>query len=74
MFKTLVYPFTPNVHFLNIIMVGEHGAGKSSLLKTFTTALSNKEDIADIYRIGPYSHDEKSATKKVHFNSIKFRN
>lgn len=55
-------------------MVGEHGAGKSSLLKTFTTALSNKEDIADIYRIGPSNHDDKSATKKVHFNSIKFRN
>lgn len=69
-FKTLVYPFTPNVHFLNIIMVGEHGAGKSSLLKTFTTALSNKEDIADIYRIGPYSHDEKSATKKMHLEPI----
>lgn len=55
-------------------MVGESGAGKSSLLKTFTTALSNKEDIADIYRIGPSTHAMKSATQKVHFNSVKFWN
>lgn len=50
-------------------MVGESGAGKSSLLKTFTTALSNKEDITDVYRIGPSTHEKKSATHKVHFNS-----
>lgn len=55
-------------------MVGESGAGKSSLLKTFTTALSNKEDIADIYRIGPSTHAMTSATQKVHFNSAKFWN
>lgn len=55
-------------------MVGEAGAGKSSLLNTFTTALSNKEDIADIYRIGPSTHGKKSATQKVHFNSVKFWN
>lgn len=73
-FKTLVYPLTPNIHFLNIIMVGESGAGKSSLLNTFTTALSNKEDIADIYRIGPSTHGKKSATQEVHFKSVKFRN
>lgn len=55
-------------------MVGESGAGKSSLLKTFTTALSNKEDIADIYRIGPSTNAMTSATQKVHFNSTKFWN
>lgn len=71
-FRTLVYPLTPDVQFFNIIMVGESGAGKSSLLKTFTTALSNKEDIADIYRIGPSTHAMTSATQKVHFNSAKF--
>lgn len=69
-FRTLVYPFTPNVQFFNIIMVGEAGAGKSSLLKTFTTALSNKEDIADIYRIGPSTHAKKSATQKMHLEPI----
>lgn len=63
-FKTLVYPLTPNIHFFNIIMVGESGAGKSSLLNTFTTALSNKDDIADIYRIGPSTHGKKSATQE----------
>lgn len=69
-FKTLVYPLTPNVQFFNIIMVGESGAGKSSLLKTFTTALSNKEDIADIYRIGPSTHGKKSATQKMHLEPM----
>nr|XP_034321641.1 uncharacterized protein LOC117688068 [Crassostrea gigas]XP_034321642.1 uncharacterized protein LOC117688068 [Crassostrea gigas] len=69
-FRTLVYPLTPAVQFFNIIMVGESGAGKSSLLKTFTTALSNKEDIADIYRIGPSTHGKKSATLKMHLEPI----
>lgn len=52
-------------------MVGEAGAGKSSLLNTFTTALSNKEDIDDAQRIGPSTHGRKSATQEVHFNSFK---
>lgn len=52
-------------------MVGESGAGKSSLLKTFTTALSNKEEIEDIQRIGPSKHGKKSASQQVHFNSCK---
>lgn len=52
-------------------MVGEAGAGKSSLLNTFTTALSNKEDIDDTQRIGPSTHGRKSATQEVHFNSCK---
>lgn len=69
-FRTLVYPLTPDVQFFNIIMVGESGAGKSSLLKTFTTALSNKEDIADIYRIGPSTHAMTSATQKMHLEPI----
>lgn len=70
-FRTLVYPLTPNVQFFNIIMVGEAGAGKSSLLNTFTTALSNKEEIDDTQRIGPSTHGKKSATQEVHFNSCK---
>lgn len=70
-FRTLVYPLTPNVQFFNIIMVGEAGAGKSSLLNTFTTALSNKEEIDDTRRIGPSKHGKESATQEVHFNSCK---
>lgn len=69
-FKTLVSPLTPNIQFFNIIMVGESGAGKSSLLNTFTTALSKKEDIADIYRIGPSTHGKKSATQEMHLEPI----
>lgn len=69
-FRTLVYPLTPNVQFFNIIMVGEAGAGKSSLLNTFTTALSNKEDIDDTQRIGPSTHGRKSATQEIHMEPI----
>lgn len=69
-FRTLVYPLTPNVQFFNIIMIGEAGAGKSSLLNTFTTALSNKEDIDDTQRIGPSTHGRKSATQEIHMEPI----
>lgn len=69
-FRTLVYPLTPNVQFFNIIMVGEAGAGKSSLLNTFTTALSNKEEIDDTQRIGPSTHGKKSATQEIHMEPI----
>lgn len=69
-FRTLVYPLTPNVQFFNIIMVGEAGAGKSSLLNTFTTALSNKEEIDDAQRIGPSTHGQKSATQEIHMEPI----
>lgn len=66
-FRTLVNPLTPNI---NIIMVGESGAGKSSLLTTFTTALSNKEEIDDTRRIGPSTHGKESTTQKIHLETI----
>lgn len=69
-FRTLVYPLTPNVQSFNIIMVGESGAGKSSLLTTFTTALSNKEEIDDTRRIGPSTHGKESATQEIHMEPI----
>lgn len=49
-------------------MIGVTGSGKSSLLRTFATALTNSDYIKDIYRVGPKEGREKSVTKKVRYN------
>lgn len=64
-FKTLKNEITPKVPFINIIMIGETGAGKSSLLNTFATAISNSDHIKDTYRVSPNNGREESVTKKV---------
>lgn len=66
-FKNLSYPLTSKVPMLNIIMIGETGAGKSSFLNTFATALSGQE-MKDIYRTSPGQGREKSATQRVEYN------
>lgn len=48
-------------------MIGETGAGKSSFLNTFATALKNGEQLTDVYRESPQGGKEKSATKKVNY-------
>lgn len=67
MFKDLIHPITPEEPYINIVMIGETGAGKSSFLNTFATALSQKKYLKDIYRISPKQtkNKEKSATKRV---------
>lgn len=66
-FRTLSVPLTPEVPFINIIMIGETGAGKSSFLRTFTTALTNNTDIKDIYRVAP---QKGSVTKQIHLQPM----
>lgn len=51
-------------------MVGETGSGKSSFLRTFTTALMSNTDIKDNYRVGPKESRELSVTKRVKFYVI----
>lgn len=68
-FTGLPLRLTPKVPFMNIIMIGETGSGKSCFLKTFTTAL--KGDITSIYRTCPSEGREESATKKIHFEPLK---
>lgn len=48
-------------------MIGETGSGKSSFLRTFTTALMSNTDIKDNYRVGPKEGREASVTKRVKF-------
>lgn len=67
-FRTLPLRLTPKVPFINIIMIGITGSGKSSLLRTFTTALTNSDYIKDIYRVADKQGREDSVTKKVRYN------
>lgn len=67
-FKTLSHPLTPKVPFINILMIGETGAGKSSCLNTFASALSGKME--EKYRISPTDGKEKSATQRIHLEPL----
>lgn len=64
-FQTLAKPVTKKVPYINIIMIGETGAGKSSLLNTFATAIANSDRIKDTYRVSPNNGREESVTRKV---------
>lgn len=59
------FPLTKQVPYINIVMIGEAGSGKSSFLKTFTTALANSTYIKDVNRIAPLTSKEEIVTKKV---------
>lgn len=65
MFEEFLNPVTPEVPYINITMVGEAGAGKSSFLNTVATALEKSNLIKDSYRVSPIKGNENSATKKV---------
>lgn len=64
-FRTLPHPLTQNVPNINIIMIGETGAGKSSFLNTFVTALANSQERKKITRESPCQSGEESATKRM---------
>lgn len=59
------FPLTQQVPYINIVMIGAAGSGKSSFLKTFTTALANSTYIKDVNRIAPLTSKEEIVTTKV---------
>lgn len=67
-FKNLPNPLTSKVPRINILMIGETGAGKSSCLNTFASALSGKME--EKYRISPTDGKEKSATQRIHLEPL----
>lgn len=69
-FNTLPLRLSPKVPFINIIMIGRCGSGKSSFLRTFATALSNSDYIKDIYRVCPKGGREETATKQIHIEPV----
>lgn len=71
-FTALPPRLTPKVPFINIIMIGITGSGKSSFLRTFTTALKDRGTMGDNYRAGPLQGREGSSTKKVRSNKPHF--
>lgn len=73
LFKGFLKPVTPKVPFINITMVGEAGAGKSSFLNTVATALEEINFIKDWYRVSPIKGNENSATKKVELQYLMLR-
>lgn len=64
---------TSDVPYLNIMMIGETGAGKSSFFNTVSTALENWGTINDAYRVGSGESREKSVTKKVQVDYLRLR-
>lgn len=73
LFEELRNPVTPNVPYINITMVGEAGAGKSSFLNTVATALEKSNCIKDSYRVSPIKGREHSATKTVELEYLLLR-
>lgn len=73
-FTSLPPRLTPKVPFMNIIMVGGTGSGKSTFLKTFTTALNKRNTVCDVYRASPSEGREYSATKRVRYNKFTLLN
>lgn len=52
-----------DVPYINIMMVGDTGSGKSSVLNTFATAVTNSDRVKKIHRVFPYM--TKNANHKV---------
>lgn len=73
LFKDCLDSATSDVPFINIMMIGETGAGKSSFFNTVATALEDSSIIKDTYRVGSAESREMSVTKKVKLAFLRLR-
>lgn len=70
LFSSLTSEITNVVPFINIILVGEAAAGKSSLVNTFATALDGGKTIKTICNSGPLSYGPGSLTSTNHIEAL----
>lgn len=71
-FEKLETKITDEVPYINILMIGETGSGKSSIYNAFATALENSTLIKDTYRTAPIRNGE-SVTRKINLEPLYFR-
>lgn len=71
-FKELSYPISQEIPYINILMIGETGAGKSAFLNTFATALEDSKLVKDIYKTAPKTNGE-SVTRKIHLEPLFYK-
>lgn len=69
-FKSLMSDITNSVPYINIILIGETGSGKSSLVNTFATALENRNTIMSICSSSPAVSSIGSVTTQIHVEPL----
>lgn len=71
-FEGLTFPISPEFPYINILMIGETGSGKSTFLNTFATALTDSKLVKDTYKAAPKETGE-SVTRKINLEPLYFR-
>lgn len=70
LFRSMTSDITNSVPYINIILIGESGSGKSSLVNTFATALENGNTIMSICSSIPAKSSIGSVTTQLHVEPL----
>lgn len=71
-FENLKIPITDEIPYINILMIGETGSGKSSIYNAFATALEDSTLIKKTYKTAPIRNGE-SVTRKINLAPLYIR-